>query len=454
MPLAAKLKRMRVGDAVRRNPLYYGEARRLLEELHAAPLSQRRAWTEVRLAKVLWSARRSAYGRHVRGGEDPHSWPLLSKAQVQADPRAFRSGPGWLAVKASTGGTSGAPLPLLRSPGSIAFEQACIDFLTQIAAGRHAPQRCAVLRTEAIKDPNDFRPPFWKYAAGGGRMICSSMHLNAATIEAYARALRSFAPGVLYGYPTSLDVLCRLLRTSGEQLRIPAVVCSSEMLHAPVWAAAREQLGCVLLDYYGQAERVGLAYALCEGEYRFLPGYAHVELEPVADQEPPEQGRRTYEIVGTGLWNLAMPLVRYRTGDLVELPAHWGAAELQEVTLGLRTFPGVRGRDSDILLTPEGVRITGLSHFHRDVRHLERVQIIQETPRRVQMLILAGAGYGKDDERRLLRNVRAKLPLSMDVEIRRVEALERTALGKTPFVIHRPAVKQLLKAASARAGSA
>jgi hypothetical protein len=32
----------------------------------------------------------------------------------------------------------------------------------------------------------------------------------------------------------------------------------------------------------------------------------------------------------------------------------------------------------------------------------------------------------------------------MHVEIRSVTALERTARGKTPFVIHRPAVKELL----------
>jgi hypothetical protein len=32
----------------------------------------------------------------------------------------------------------------------------------------------------------------------------------------------------------------------------------------------------------------------------------------------------------------------------------------------------------------------------------------------------------------------------MRVDIRRVEVLERTALGKTPFVIHRPAVRALL----------
>jgi hypothetical protein len=36
------------------------------------------------------------------------------------------------------------------------------------------------------------------------------------------------------------------------------------------------------------------------------------------------------------------------------------------------------------------------------------------------------------------------------VEIHSVDELERTALGKTPFVIHRPAVKQSLAAIRAQ----
>jgi hypothetical protein len=35
----------------------------------------------------------------------------------------------------------------------------------------------------------------------------------------------------------------------------------------------------------------------------------------------------------------------------------------------------------------------------------------------------------------------------MRVTVERCERLEQTALGKTPFVIHRPAVRRLLEAA-------
>jgi phenylacetate-coenzyme A ligase PaaK-like adenylate-forming protein len=402
------------------------------------------------LSKVLWAARRSAYGGRVRGSTQLETWPLLAQQQVRADPRAFYCGPRWLAVPAHTGGTSGAPLMLLRSPREIALEQAFIDFVTHEATGLPADARCAVLHTEEIKDPNDFHPPYWIFAAGGRRLVCSADHLNAATIGAYAQVLREFRPLVLFAYPTSLEVLCQLLGRTGEQVRIPHVACSSEMLHPHVWALARETLGCTVLDRYGQAERVARACATQPGQYRFVPGYAHVELLQVDARED----RKVYEIVGTSLWNPAMTLVRYRTGDLIHLPAEWGRSELEEVTLGVRPFDGVTGRDSDILLTPEGVKLTGLSHFHRDVPHIARVQIIQEQLDSVRLLVQQLPGYSQRDTDRLLHNIRLKVPASMAVAIQCVDELERTAVGKTPFVIHRPVVKQLLAAARAEPATA
>jgi phenylacetate-CoA ligase len=231
------------------------------------------------------------------------------------------------------------------------------------------------------------------------------------------------------------------LERAGRKLAIARVLTSSELLHPEVWRFAARTLGCRLLDYYGQAERVAFAYAQEPGRYRFLPGYAHVELLPMG-----EDGRdNLYEIVGTGLWNSAMPLVRYRTGDLVRLPAAWGAAELDQVIVGLRSFPGVLGRDTDILISPDGVRLTGIDHFQREVAHLVRIQVIQESRDEVRVLVLATAAYGSQDEARLTANIRKKLPASMRVTLERTERLERTSLGKAPFVIHRAAVKALLE---------
>ena len=445
--IVKKLKLLQVGDtAVRRNPLFYADAQRDLKYLEQASVAARKRWTLQRLSEVLWPASRTGYGRIVRGGGDIASWPLLNKSSVRAAPSVFQMGSRLFTVKASTGGTSGAPLEIVRSLRSVVLEQVCIDRMMQKVGVDARNGRCAVLRTESVKDPNDLDPPYWIHAGGGNRIVFSAGHLNAATVEHYARALEEFAPDCLLSYPTSLEALCVLLQRSGRKLNIPAALCSSEVLHERVWSAARHTFGCKLLDYYGQAERVAFAYATAPGQYRFLPGYAHVEFEPAGN----DGDHRLLEIVGTSLWNRSMALIRYRTGDLIRVPASWGERELEELAYGARTFGGVMGRDSDILLTPDGAKVTGISHFQRDVANIVRIQVIQETQAKVVILVLAGEHYSERDRDQLLRNVREKLPNSIEVDIRNVTALERTARGKTPFVIHRPQVKQVLNNARAR----
>ena len=440
MKLTDRLKRLDLGDAlIRRNPLFYGRARARL----SAP---RREWLEERLEKVLRAARRTSYGLRVNGGRELASWPLLEKTALRAEPDAFRAPGPHVCVRGSTGGTTGLPLRLVRSLPSVVAEQAALDLVLERLGVRPGRERMAVLRADSIKDPADRSPPFWIFTHGGRRLVLSPHHLEPGTVAHYVRVLREFRPDVLWVYPTALESLCRLMLGAGLQLDIPRVHASSEVFGPHTWRLARLALNArAIADYYGQAERVAFASAFAPGEYRFLAGYSRVELIPFA----PDGDSTLYEIVGTSLWNLAMPLVRYRTGDLVRLPAAWGATELEEVASGTRPFGGVLGRSGEFLLTPEGARITGINHFPREVANVHRIQVIQERVDEVRLLVLADAGYAPQDAERLLANVRAKLPPSMRVTVERCERLEQTALGKTPFVIHRPAVRRLVELAEA-----
>lgn len=448
--LAQRLKTLRFGDiAIRRNPVFYARACHHLRALELADRERRRGWTRERLSGVLGDARRLAYGQRVGGAQSLASWPVLDRSTVRAEPGAFLGQAGLFAAKASTGGTSGSPLPLVRSLPSVVFEQACIDHMMSLLGVVASRARVAVLRGDNVKDPSDLRPPFWNYAAGGLRMVLSSNHLNGATVGLYAEALEKFAPDLLWAYPTSIESLCVHLNRARRTLAIPRVLTSSEVLRRDAWRLITETLGCKLLDYYGQAERVAFAYALAPGEYRFLPGYSHVELAPIHEEET----GTLCEIVGTSLWNRAMPLIRYRTGDLVRVPSSWGPGELEEVALGLRCFAGILGRDGDILVSPDGVRLTGIDHFQRGVPHLVRIQVIQETATEVRILVVPTEAYSEKDQTQLLKNVRGKLPASMQVRVQYVAELERTSAGKTPFVIHRPAVKELLQHAGNQAAA-
>lgn len=435
-----RLKRLNLGERlVRRNPLYYGSVHRQFAQLEQASLEQRKQWTQIRLKKILRAAAKTHYGLRVGGTDEIESWPLLDKSDVRELPGSFHTGRTWFAAHANTGGTTGMPIELIRSPESIVAEQVCLDRMMIGLGIEPTSVRTAVLRGDNIKDPSDMTPPFWRYALGGRRLLLSSNHLSPETLPHYLQELRAFDAEVLWVYPSSLELLCRLIEAQGETLRIPRVLSSSEVLRPSAWLLARQVLGCKVADYYGQAERVAFAFAFAPTQYFFLSGYAYVELLPhsVDDSAP------AFEIVGTSLWNEAMPLVRYRTGDLIRLPREYGEREREQIVYGVRAFEGVIGRDQEVLYAPDRMRVlTGIDHIQREVEHIVRIQVVQDALDRVLIRVVPARGFGEADAKRLERNARNKIPRSMEVRIEVTETLERTQQGKTPFVIHRPEVRE------------
>jgi phenylacetate-CoA ligase len=444
-----RLKRHVVGESlVRRNPFYYERSRRLLDKLEDLDLVGRRAWTREQLARTLGAAQTTEYGCVVRGGGDIHSWPLLNKELLRNRMRDFITGSEWFSAPANTGGTAGVPLKLVRSFDGIVFEQACIDRLVSQLGLNPRTARTAVLRGDNLQDPRTLTCPDGVSANGGRSRIFCAHAVSPQNIDRIADALENFAPQLLCAYPSALEALCRLLQQRGRRLTIPAVLTSSEVLKPEAWTLAGETLGCRIIDYYGQAERVAFAYASAPREYRFLPGYAYVEFVRHDAELLPAGGQdRLYEVVGTAFWNNLMPLVRYRTGDLVRLPAAWGESQLQELSLGLRSFRGFLGREQEVMAVPAGIRLTGLESMPHDVEHVLRIQVVQETLESARILVIPAPGFSDEDAAKLLANARSKLPAEMRVSIEVSQWLERTPRGKTPLVIHRPPVHEALRRA-------
>ena len=445
--IARLLKKRVLGqNLVRRNPFYYDRARQLLERVDTLDFEQRRAWSREQLALTLQQARRTEYGRSVRGADDISGWPLLEKECLRHGLQSFISGMDWMSAPATSGGTTGVPLKLVRSLESIVFEQACIDRVTGLVGTKAREARTAVLRGDNPRDiVLDPQPPC-EIITSGRIMTFSANAVTHISVEHIADSLEKFAPQLLCAYPSALETLCRYLAESGRKLRIPSVVTSSEVFKPAAWKLAVEVLGCRLADYYGQAERIAFAIATEPNAYYFQPAYSWVEFVPYDGQILPRHDEhRLYEIVGTSFWNNVLPIVRYRTGDLIRLPREWGVRELRELALGLRPFDGVLGRQQEIIVCPNSVRLTGLSTLPSEVCNVLRIQVVQEDFEQLRIFVLPTPGFSKADAETLLANARTRVPAEMNVSVEIVPRLERTPRGKTPLIVHRPLVHDALR---------
>lgn len=439
-----------INIAVRYNPVVRRDVQATIRRFRQAGPARRDALSGDLLRRIIGRARRTRYGRDF--DEDLACWPVLSKVQLRADPDAF-SVPGVLRVPANTAGSTGLPLLLQRSLRSIAAEQAFLDDLLVPHGLTWRNARVAVLRSDVFKPIDDHTPPFAKEALRGRRLILSSPHLNAATLPWYIERLESFRPDILYVYPSLLSNLLRLLIQSNRRLRIPLIVSTSERLARASYDAVPDLLGASVVDYYGLAERSAFALRRGPEVWFFEPAYGAVEL--IAAPDDPIIGKQRHvRIIATGYWTDAQPLIRYDTGDRAVIPLDAGADDLAAIARGEAPFFGIAGRTEEYVFAQDGRKIGALNNFPQEVRHLLQLQVVQETPDRIVVRALATSAFGDEDRVRLMKNVRGKIPGSIQVEIVVVDRLESLPNGKTPYVIRRAACLEAIPPSIAAVGGA
>jgi phenylacetate-CoA ligase len=414
-----------VEDLIRRNPFYYARFRRLLIDTADSDLAERRELRARLLARsIAWAAAVPGYGAGDR--LQLADFPILTKETLQTRAAEFRAGSLRAGVSATTGGSSGQPLQLLRSPASVTAEQATLDWLAAKAGVDLAHCRIAVLRGDHIKDPDDQNAPFWRYF-GKRRLVLSSSHLSPAHFPAFEAELAAFRPDVMLAYPSSLELLTSLAEEHGSKLHWKLAISSSETMRPGLRSRARTAFGCMLLDHYGMAERVSLAYSLEDGVYWFVQPYSATEL--IAD----EAG--DCRIIGSSFWNRAQPLIRYGTGDIALLPKDAESGLLEKITLGLEPFRGIGGRASEVLELANGARVYALAQVTRGVAGAATVQLLQQAPDLVQIVVVPNLRYSGETLAAIRRNFYQKVPSSVRIEFEVRDAPYRLANGKAPVFV-------------------
>lgn len=168
------------------------------------------------------------------------------------------------------------------------------------------------------------------------------------------------------GYPSTLIIWAKYLKSNKTALPMKAVLTSSETLFPVQRDTIEHSFQCKVYDFYGMAERVVFA-SECEYHNSHLNlDYGITEILDVDKKTVPAGmiGR----IVATSLWNYGMPLIRYVTSDTT-------AISDRKCSCG-RIFPimeKVTTKDEDIVTTPDGRLISSsvLTHPFKPMHNIE-----------------------------------------------------------------------------------
>jgi len=362
----------------------------------------------------------------VRGMADLRQLPILNKAQVQNSAQSFfseavpRRERKWV----HTSGTTGAGLDFITTPTAVR-EHYAVWWRYLRWHGVPFGTWCGYFGGRYIVPTEQTVPPYWRENKAGRQILFSAFHTTPENLQHTVRKLREARPPWLHGYPSHLTIVASHILETGFDLGYKPrwVTTCSESVLAHHRLAIREAFGVEPLQHYAMAEAVANISECPDGHLHVDEDFAAVEFIPIGDDG-------LHRVIGTNMSNRAMPLLRYDTGDLVRLsPEPCGCGRPG------RIVASIEGRAEDNVELPNGARICRFDHIFRGQVNVRAAQIHQRKVGAIDVFIVKNEAYSQADEADILHGFRMRVGKNTAIRLHYVDQIEKTASGKTRFVI-------------------
>ena len=271
--------------------------------------------------------------------------------------------------------------------------------------------------------------------------LLNAFDMTAANMDDYLAHIRSLRPACLYGYPSSLALLARHAASRGMQPgnlgsdRLRAVFVTGEVLLEQDREIIAAMFGKPVVVEYGSRDGGFTAMACPSGQLHIADENLIIELLDPAGQQvaPGEIG----EITLTHLDAFAMPLVRYRIGDLARLadpgtscPCGRAHAVLTEV----------HGRVTDHIVCRQGSTVRrmhalSLIYVLREAEGLAQFRVTQPSMDRLDVEVVPDARFTTRQEQLVENRLRQRMGDNVTIRIHRRDHIPPTASGKHACVV-------------------
>jgi phenylacetate-CoA ligase len=276
--------------------------------------------------------------------------------------------------------------------------------------------------------------PGWSWKKRLRACIQRHRHLNAfsmteAKMQAFAEMLVRWQPAMFRAYASALTLFAEFIRERGiTGIRPRLIETTAEKVTSPQRQLLEEVFHCPVADCYSSRELGGIAYQ-CEA------GGLHVcetrYLEIVADGQVAPLGQLG-EVVVTSLYQFAMPLIRYKIGDM-------GIYETGDCPCG-RGMPILRevvGRTHDYLMTADGQFVHGefFAYTFRVKPEVVRYQVYQPDREHLEVRIVCKSEVSDAWLDGVRAEIQDRFGGSTQITLQVVDQLQLTSAGKHRYII-------------------
>ena len=266
-------------------------------------------------------------------------------------------------------------------------------------------------------------------------LLTNAFEVTPNDVPKYLAEWKKWKPKCLFGYPNSFVLIADMAEQLGidlSQLRaygLKVISTTSEVLGEENRKIINNAFGVPVYDSYGLREGGFVGHECehytmhCTDEQSILETIDPKTLEPTKGEG---------ELMLTNLVSHVMPIVRYRTGDMVTL-----SQKRCECGRSLSSISISGGRIADFIITNKGTWIVGYSFIYicRSVKGIVKFQVVQERLGEVNVLLVTDNEFPSDGRDQVSAAVRARLKSDDKITVEIVKYIAPSPSGKYRPVI-------------------
>lgn len=370
--------------------------------------------------------------KSYQGSDTLSAFPVINKSLIKSAAIEFRAPESLYAktVKINTSGSYGTPIDYYLNANKMSRRTAEVLFFGE-KTGYYVGRKHGVFMSNAKKS----KLKLWLQ----NEVFFAAKDLDEAFLKrSRLRLLKGDIP-ILIGFPSAIARVAQYCIDQGDKpndFKIEGVITCSENLDSLKRQVIEKAFHCKVHNRYSTEELGVLAYQESEDSGFNINNYHYiVEILDLHKNTPVNVGE-VGRVVVTDLFNYAMPLIRYETGDLAVLKETY-----TEQSSWAKSFSKFSGRSIQIIHHTDGHALYPLylDSIMERYPDFNQYQFIQLSSRDYELRLVLNVNSALSNELKesLLNDFKTWLGTEALIEIKLVTDIEKLPSGKRPYIINK-----------------
>jgi phenylacetate-CoA ligase len=258
-------------------------------------------------------------------------------------------------------------------------------------------------------------------------------------LEIYNKILK-YNPKFIRCYPIPLHFLSKIINEDSQTYtnnNLIAINTTGSTLHDNIRADIENVFKVKIYDSYSCEG--GAMFAQCPDLTNYHPAQEYAISEFIEDNFTNSNPEKPLRHITTDLHNYATPFIRYDTQDYVVL----GNTEKCTCGRNLLNIKQIKGRDSDILITPSGkfLIVENFVAYFEWRYEVDQIQIIQNKIDTIEMNLIVNSNFNNEVLNKIKTYWENYIGNDVKLTIQIVDEISLTPTGKRRTVIRNPEIE-------------